>query len=52
VASLYGSYLIRGDISPLMNYEDRLEKITTKDVTNVAKRYLNKENSTTLILKK
>ncbi len=52
VASLYGSYLIRGDISPLMNYEENLEKITIKDIVNVAKKYLTKDNSTTVILKK
>jgi len=52
VASLYGSYLTRGDISPLMNYEENIEKITVKDITNVAKKYFTKENSTTVILKK
>lgn len=52
VASLYGSYLVRGDISPLMNYEENIEKITVKDITNVAKKYFTKENSTTVILKK
>ncbi len=52
VASLYGSYLIRGDISPLMRYEEEIEKVTIKDVTNVAKKYFTKENSTTVILKK
>lgn len=52
VASLYGSYLIRGDISPLINYETRLEKIEPQDITNVTKKYFTKDNSTTLILKK
>ncbi len=52
VASLYGSYLIRGDISPLMNYEENLDNVTLKDIANVAKKYLQKDNSTTLILKK
>ncbi|MCI0501183.1 MAG: insulinase family protein [Epsilonproteobacteria bacterium] len=52
VAGLYGSYLIRGDISPLMQYEENIEKITVKDITNVAKKYFTKENSTTVILKK
>jgi predicted Zn-dependent peptidase len=52
VASLYGSYLIRGDISPLTNYEENIEKVTIKDITNVAKKYFTKENSTTVILKK
>jgi predicted Zn-dependent peptidase len=52
VASLYGSYLIRGDIMPLMSYEENIEKITPKDIVNVAKKYFTKENATTVILKK
>ena len=51
VASLYGSYLSRGDISPLMNYEDSIEKLKLDDIINVAKKYLTPDNSTTLILK-
>ena len=52
VASLYGSYMIRGDISPLMTYEDDVNNITKEQITDVAKKYLTKENSTTVILKK
>jgi predicted Zn-dependent peptidase len=52
VASLYGSYMIRGDISPLMNYEQNIENIKKKDIINVANKYLTKDNSTTVILKK
>jgi len=52
VASLYGSYLIRGDISPLMNYEEDIKNLQTEDIVEVAKKYLNKSNSTTMILKK
>ena len=52
VASLYGSYLSRGDISPLMNYEDEIEKLTVEDLVKVANKYFLEENSTTLILKK
>jgi predicted Zn-dependent peptidase len=52
VASLYGSYLIRGDISPLMEYEENIEKIKKEDIIEVAKKYLVKDTSTTLILKK
>jgi len=51
VASLYGSYLVRGDISPLINYETNLENLQVKDITEVVKKYLTKENSTTIILK-
>jgi len=52
VASLYGSYLSRGDISPLLNYENEIEKLTVKDLIAVAKKYFIKSNSTTIILKK
>lgn len=52
VASLYGSYLSRGDISPLMNYEQEIEKLKVKDLVEVAKKYFIESNSTTIILKK
>jgi len=52
VASLYGSYFVRGDIKPLFEYEQKVEKLTKDDIINVTKKYLNKENSTTVILKK
>ena len=51
VANLYGSYLIRGNIDPLMNYEKAIENLKINDIIAVAKKYLNKENSTTMILK-
>ncbi len=51
VASLYGSYLIRGDITPLMNYEEDIKNLKTKDIVEVANKYLIKSNSTTMILK-
>jgi predicted Zn-dependent peptidase len=44
--------MIRGDISPLMNYEQNIENIKKKDIINVANKYLTKDNSTTVILKK
>ena len=52
VANLYGSYLVRGDISPLMTYEEDVEKITAKKVQEVAKKYFDFDKSTTVILKK
>lgn len=52
VASLYGSYLSRGDIGPLMNYEKEIDKLKIEDIINVAKKYLIPDTSTTLILKK
>ncbi len=52
VANLYGSYLVRGDIKPLMSYEEDIEKITAKKVQKAAQKYFNFDKSTTLILKK
>ena len=52
VSSLYGSYLAKGSLEPLLNYEDNLDKITLKDIQEVAKKYLDNNFSTTLILKK
>ena len=52
VASLYGSYLSRGDITPLINYEKNINNLKTQDLVKVAKKYLQKENSTTVILRK
>ena len=51
VSSLFGSYLARGDISPLLEYEDRLKELTTKQIQEVANKYFTKNNSTTVILK-
>ncbi len=52
VASLYGSYLIRGDIAPLMEYEEAIKNLKAENLVEVAKKYLTKDNSTTMILKK
>lgn len=52
VANLFGSYLVRGDLGPLLTYEENIEKITQKKVQEVANKYFNFDKSTTLILKK
>jgi len=52
VANLYGSYLVRGDITPLLTYEKNVNKVTVEEVQKVANRYFNFNKSTTLILKK
>lgn len=51
VANLYGSYLVRGDISPLLSYEDDVKKVTAKKVQKAAQKYFNFDKSTTIILK-
>ena len=52
VANLYGSYLVRGDITPLLGYEEAINKVTPKQLQEVAKRYFEMKRSTTIILKK
>ena len=52
VADLFGSYLARGDIGPLLRYENAIETLKPDDIQYVAKTYLIPEKSTTLILRK
>jgi predicted Zn-dependent peptidase len=52
VANLYGSYLVRGDITPLLNYEESVNSVTPQKLQEVAKRYFDIKRSTTIILKK
>jgi len=52
VASLIGTYLVRDNITPLLEYEKNLDKLKVEDIINVAKKYLVEKNSTTTILKK
>ncbi len=51
VASLYGNYFVRGNIKPLFEYEKKVSKLKKEDIVDVAKKYLTKKNSTTVILK-
>ncbi len=52
VAELFGSYLARGDISPLERYEASINALTPSDIQETAKRYFDMDKSTTLILRK
>ena len=52
VASLFGEYLAKGNIKPLLEYEDDLERLTIEDISRVAKKYFDSNYSTTVILKK
>ena len=52
VSSLFGSYLARGDIKPLLEYEENTNNLDIKTIKSVAKKYFVKKRSTTLILKK
>ncbi len=51
VASLYGHYLVRGDMAPLLDYEKNINNLKTKDIQDMATKYLRNSNLTTIILK-
>ncbi|MCF6243553.1 MAG: insulinase family protein [Sulfurovum sp.] len=52
VAGLYGDYYVKGNIQPLLEYEEKLDKITLNDIQEIAKKYFDHNFSTTIILKK
>ena len=52
VSNLFGSFLARGDIAPLMTYEEQIDALDLETIQEVAERYFTTNNSTTLILKK
>ncbi|WP_345994067.1 pitrilysin family protein [Sulfurimonas sp. HSL-1716] len=52
VANLFGSYLARGDIKPLEEYEEAINKLTVDDVQKTAQKYFDFSKSTTVILRK
>ncbi len=52
LADLFGSYFVRGDIKPLLEYEENINRLKPEDIVEVTKKYLIKDNSTTVILRK
>ena len=52
IANLFGDYLAKGNLQPLLEYEDNLDKITSKDIQRVAKKYFDNNISTTIILRR
>lgn len=52
LVSMFGGYLARGDIEPLLSYEKRLDALTPEEIKNVANTYFTTKNSTTVILRK
>ena len=52
IASLFGEYLAKGNLKPLLEYEDNLDKITLKEIQEVAKKYFDNDKSTTIILRR
>lgn len=51
-ADLFGTYFAKGDIKPLLEYEDHIQNLTIEKIKEVSNKYFKKENSTTIILKK
>ncbi len=52
LSDLYGGYLVRGDLSPLLEYEENLDKITPEVIRTVANKYFDNHKATTVILRK
>lgn len=52
VANAYGSYIARGDLTPLLNYEKNISALKAQDLAKAAKKYFQAKNSTTVILRK
>jgi len=52
IANLFSDYLARGNLQPLLEYEDNLDKITSKDIQRVAQKYFDNNISTTIILRR
>lgn len=52
VANLFGSYLARGNLAPLLEFEEKFSTLTREKIIEVANRYFDERFSTTLILRK
>ena len=52
VASIYGSYIIRGDLDALFRLNDDIANISASKLNKALNQYLNLKKSTTLILRK
>ena len=52
VANLFGGYLARGSVEPLLKYEDAINALKASDIKEVANKYFDFSQSTTVILRK
>ncbi len=52
VADLFGSYLARGDLEPLLAYEDHINALSPEEIQTAALKYFDQTQSTTVILRK
>jgi len=52
LATLFGSYYAKGDITPLTSYEERINALKKEDIIKAVNTYLVPQSSTTVILRK
>jgi len=52
VADLFGGYFARGNVKPLLEYEEKLSKLTADDIVKTANKYFTDDTKTTIILRK
>lgn len=52
LANLFGTYFAKGDISPLLKYEEAINNLKKEDIIRVVNTYLVPQTSTTVILRK
>lgn len=52
ISSIYGDYIAKGDINPLLEYENKIEGLSISDLSSCAKKYFTPKNSTMIILRK
>ena len=52
VASIFGDYIIRGDLDALFAYEKGIKNLQKANLKDCMEKYLVRKNSTTMILRK
>ncbi|PAF46637.1 peptidase M16 [Helicobacter sp. 12S02634-8] len=52
VADLFGGFFARGDVKPLIEYEEKFDALSIQDIVKVANKYFIDQASTTVILTK
>lgn len=50
VAGLFGAFLVRDDVAPLLRYEEEFSKLTLADLTRVAQKYFVEDTLSVAIL--
>ncbi len=50
-ANIFGTYFAKGDLTPLLTFEEKIATITPKDIIEVAKRYFTRNKANIVIYK-